>query len=260
MFLHFNMRRLKAIEVSDSGNHGEFYFTWRCFVDRMDDDLQLAQGFSMGCPIDDGYSMLEGEERILNDPKVTIKLPDVAEGETNQISLDLFSWEADHSAEEVKKLFTNDAVAKLMQIHEAAKHDTKKTREAFLAWIQDGDNEVIKALVAAGALGATAVAPYVAASAAAVKVFEWTLDTIKDNSDDFLGFARAELIYTRKGGELSYRWIFNDGVGTWFNEEQPMIGQSWRVLEANRGNQLESSFLVQVVSESPHQLMVAPPA
>lgn len=258
MYLHFNLRRMKCLRSTDSGKSSEFYFTWRGYVEEKE-TIQLAQGFSLGCPIDNGYALRTGEQRALNDPKFTVNLPDVAEGETQRFTLDLFAWESDHSTDETKKLFTNAATEQLMKIHAQSKENKKKVRDSFLKWVQDGDNELIAALVATGIMAASSVVPYVAIAKAAVKLMSWGVEVVKSNSDDYLGFSRSEVIYTRKNGKVLYRWIFNDGVETWLSEERPAIHQDWRVLEANRDNEIDCKFSIQIVESNPNEFTEPPP-
>ncbi len=251
MFLHFNMRRFKCLKKSDAGSMAEYYFTWRCYVDKNENDMDLVQGFSLGCPVDDGYSMTEGDQRPLNDPRFTVELPDVAEGENKRVTLDLFAWESDYSTEEVKKLFSNEAAAKLVEIHTSAQKKKNQTREDFLKWVRDDDNGFISDLVDAGVVASSTVTPYVTISKALFNLAGWVFRAVRDNSDDYLGFTRAEIHYTRIGGELLYRWIFNQGAETWLMGEKQKIFQNWRILEADQGNELDAKFLVQIVADSP---------
>jgi len=214
----------------------------------------VAQGFSLGCPVNDGYSMATGDIRRLNDPKFTIALPNVNKGETKHLVLDLFAWESDHSTEETKRLFTNEAATKLMEIYEVTKKRKKKTQEKMIDWIESDDNEIVNALVSVGVTAASVVTPYVTVARAGIKIFSIVQEVIKSNSDDFLGTARASVIYTRlDDGRLLYRWIFNNGVESWFEEERPVIHQSWRIFEANRDNELDCKFIIQIAAESPNE-------
>jgi hypothetical protein len=250
VFIHCNVRRAKCIRFSDPGKTAEYYFTWRAYL-AGDKEYQLAQGFSLGCPIDDGYSMATGDMLELNDPRFTLELPAAHEGETKRFVLDLFCWEADSSTAETKRLFTNAAAKKLMQIYEASEKRNRKTRDGLLSWVQNDDNEVLQALAETGVLAPSVALPYQTVASAAVKVFDFVLDIIKNNSDDYLGISRSELVYTRREGKPLYRWIFNNGFETWFPEEKPVIHQSWRVREANRDNELDCKLIVQVASTSP---------
>jgi hypothetical protein len=258
MFLHCNMRRAKCLRFSDSGKTGEFYFTWRAYLPS-DGAIELAQGFSLGCPIDDGYSMAAGDGRVLNDPRFTVELPNVGPGETKHFVLDMFCWEADHSSEETKRLFTNDAAKKLMQLHKGAEARSRKTRESFLSWLQDGDNDVATSLLSQGLLSPAIKTAYESVTSGALKLLDFALDAIKSNSDDYLGTSRSELLYTRdSAGQLRYRWIFDNGIETWFKEEGPKIHQTWRILEANRDNELDCKFLIQIAAGSPTEFQLPP--
>jgi hypothetical protein len=254
MYIHCNVQRIKCIRFSDSGATAEYYFTWRAYLGGAK-ETQLAQGFSLGCPIDDGYSMKEGDTRLsLNDPRFTLELPDVQKGETRRFVLDMFCWEADSSSEETKRLFTNAAAKKLMQIYAASEGRSKKTRDDLTKWVKDGNNEVLKALTAVGILSPATILPYELVATAAFKVLDGVLEVLRSNSDDYLGTSRCEVVYTRNAdGNLLYRWIFNNGFETWFPQEQPVIHQSWRVDEANRDNELDCKLIVQIASESPEQ-------
>jgi hypothetical protein len=252
MFIHCNIQRMKCIRFSDPGATAEYYFTWRAYLGG-EKDTEIAQGFSLGCPIDDGYSMAEGDTRLsMNDPRFTLALPNVQKGETKRFVLDLFCWEADSSSEETKRLFTNDAAKKLMQVYKASEARSKKTKDELTKWVKDGNNPVLNALAAAGVSAPSAVAPYEVITTAAFKILDGVLAIIRSNSDDYLGMSRSEVIYTRDAdGKLLYRWVFNNGFETWFPQEQPVIHQSWRVDEANRDNELDCKLIVQIASESP---------
>lgn len=259
MFLHFNMRRFKCLKKSDAGKMGEYYFTWRCYVDKNEKDLDLVQGFSMGCPVDDGYSMAVGDHRVLNDPKFSVELPRVAEGEHKRVTLDLFAWESDFSTEKVKKLFTNEAAAKLVEIYQNAQAGKDQTREDFLEWVFDDDNGFIDDLVNTGVLGASTLTPYVTISKALFKLGGWVFRVVRDNSDDYLGFTRAELHYTRQNGEILYRWIFNNGAETWLSGEKAEIFQDWRILDGGQENELDAKFLIQIVESNPNEFLESEP-
>lgn len=253
MYLHFNMRRAKCLRYSDAGHFAEYYFTWRAYVDGTT-QVQVAQGFSLGCPADDGYSMRNGEERPLNDPKFTVELPDVAEGETKRFVLDLFAFESDFGTMEVKKAFTNEAAAKVMELAEQANASKDKLLKDFTGWLAS-DNEVVKALVATGVLAASAVVPYVAIATAAVKALSWVVDAIRSNKDDLLGQCRVEILYTKVDGKRHYRWIFNDGASIWKDNEGEPFYQDWRAQEADGGNVIDCRFLVQIVAARPNELV-----
>jgi hypothetical protein len=256
VFLHFNLRRAKCLRFSDSGKTSEFYFTWRAYLPG-DTEVQLAQGFSLGCPIDDGYSMATNDQRTLNDPRSTLELPDVARSQTRHFVLDLFCWEADHSSEETKRLFTNEAAKKLMQLQRGNEARSKKARDSFVSWLQSGDNDAASALVSGGLLSPAVQTAYETVTNGALKLLSFALDLIKSNSDDYVGTARCELIYMRDAeGKLRYRWVFDNGVETWFDNEGPTIHQSWRVLEANRDNELDCKLLIQIAASSPTEFSV----
>src|SRR5688572_14862990 len=110
MYLHFSLQKAKALRVSDAGSEGEFYWTWQAYIQGKG-ETQLAQGFSTKCDIGSGLSFGPGEAiNNLNDPRFTIALPDLNDGEERNVVIDLHCWESDHSSEEVKSVFTNTAV------------------------------------------------------------------------------------------------------------------------------------------------------
>lgn len=254
MFLHFNLRRLKCLRFRDAGAHAEYYFAWRAYMDGAS-QVQVAQGFSLGCPADDGYSMRTGDERPMNDPKFTVELPDVDEGKTRRFVLDLFAFESDFGTLQVKKAFTNEAAKKIVDLAEQSKASKDKLLKDFTGWLASGDNEVVKALVTTGVLAASAVVPYVAIAAAALKALTWVVDAIRSNQDDYLGQCRVEIIYAKVKGKRLYRWIFNDGASVWKDKEEEPFHQDWRIHEADGGNILDARFLVQIVSAKPDQLV-----
>lgn len=255
MFVHLNLRRTKCMRASrDAGRDSEFYFTWRVALDG-GDDVQLAQGFSLGCPIDDGYTMRGGQTRDLNDPRFTVELPAVGQGETKRATITLFAWESDRSTEEVKKLFTNAAAQKLVQVHKKHKDRKAAAKAEILDFVQDGDNEILTALAQTGVVAANIATPYVTVAKAAVKVLSLVLSAIRGNSDDYLGSMTVDVMYTRtEENKLEYRWIFNDGAEAWFDDERYRVFQSWRCREANGNHELDSHLHLQVVSGSPDEM------
>lgn len=258
MFLHFNMRRVKCIRHSDAGGFAEYYFAWRAYVDGAK-QVHVAQGFSLGCPADDGYSMRTGDERPMNDPKFTVDLPDVAEGETKRFVLDLFAFESDFGTLQVKKAFTNEAAQKIVELAEQSKASKDKLLKDFGAWLSSGENEIVSALVTTGVIAASAVVPYVAIATAALKALSWVVDAIRSNKDDYLGQCRVEIIYTKVDGKRHYRWLFNDGASIWKDKEEEPFHQDWRIHEADGGNILDCRFLAQVVAARPDELAAALP-
>jgi hypothetical protein len=74
-YLFFNVPVIKCISFSDAGGEAEYYATYQAYFDLDAHTIQLTQGFSLGCPIDDGYSFRRGQAKELNDPKFLMKLP-----------------------------------------------------------------------------------------------------------------------------------------------------------------------------------------
>ncbi|MDD9932977.1 MAG: hypothetical protein OXT09_05200 [Myxococcales bacterium] len=256
MYLHFNLRNIKCLKQSDKllDKESEFFHTYRVYIGSADQDVQLTQGFSLGAPIDDGYALEEGQQKTVNDPRFTVQLPDVDDGATMRVVLDLFAWESDSAnTEEIKKLFTNEASAKLMEIYKAQDKKKKKTYEKFMDWVQDGDNEVLGALITTGIVASSVVTPYVAVAKAATSILGWALEAARTDGDDPLPYARMEVLIARTDGKLRYRWIFNNGAETWFEEERPWIRGAWRAEEANNDNILDHTYGIQIVEASPDE-------
>src|SRR5690349_9636296 len=126
-----------GIQFSDAGGEAEYYWTYQAYYDLDANTMQLSQGFSLGCPLDDGYAFRPGDTRELNDPKFLMKLPELQENQSNVITLDLFLWESDHSTEDTKKVFSNVAAQKLQQVYSDAKQVKQKAQDDFLKWFKD---------------------------------------------------------------------------------------------------------------------------
>jgi len=252
VFLHFNLSNVKAMKVSDAGAASEFYWTFQLFTEEEGGaSSSLAQGFSLGCPVDDGYSLRVGEQRKLNDPRFTVALPEPVEGETRLVSMDLYCWESDHSSSEVKKVFTNAAAQEIMAIHEQSQANKRKAREEILRWLSSESNEVLQMAME----GAAGVTPYVAMARAAVPLLKWVIAELRNNSDDLIGRSRTELFYAKQDGKLHYRWLVNDGVETWMDQEEAPYFHEHEFLEASGGNHVVASAIYQTVYEYQRRLV-----
>jgi hypothetical protein len=247
MFLHVNLRRAKALAVSDNGKESEFYWTWQAYTEDEKFTL-LRQGFSTGAPLETGYSFGPGATIELNDPKFTIELPKVSHGETKRVVLDIHCWESDGSTAEVKKLFTNDAVQKLWAIYEAAQYSKKRTMEDFEGWLDKSGLDLLKQAV--GAISSAAVGG-VALAKEVVPLIKLAIQAIQNNSDDYVGMLRAEILVTGTAIGLKYRWIINNGVEVWIEEEKAPYYVRHRFREASGDNEIETQFIFQPVDAHP---------
>jgi hypothetical protein len=224
MRLWFNVPTIKCVDHDDSGPHAEYYFTYQAYFDLDDQQRSLTQGFSQGCPLDDGYALRKKEERVVNDPKFLFNLPELEVGKSNVVTLDVYLWESDHSTIETKKVFTNAAALKLWEIYNAAAQQKQKTKDEFFKWLQDqGIGLVADAATVLGASAAVGAA-MVTVGKALIPFVSWAIDLAKNNSDDFVGMSRIQLVYKRLEQGYKYRRILNDGAGiAWIpNEERPL--------------------------------------
>lgn len=210
MHLHFNNRIAKCQKSVDFGSHGEYYWTLQMF---MDDEEQsfLYQGFSTGPEIDSGYSLKPNEEREVNDPKFTVNLPELRDGEERRVVTDFFCWESDRSSENVKKTFTNQAAECLWKIYEKNKREKKESLKEFEKWVSSRDDNTIASFIE-DVTSLTNVMPYVALAKGAVPLVRSGIEVAKNTSDDFIGSNRVELFYKRVGDSYRFRWLANQGI------------------------------------------------
>jgi hypothetical protein len=255
MYLHVNMRHAKCLRVGDAGSNAEFYWTYQVFTEHRD-NTYLNQGFSLGCPIGGAYSYSPGDQRELNDPRFTVKLPDLNEGETRHFYIDLHCWESDHSTEEVKKVFTNTASERLFAYYLENEKNKKKTQEEFMKWLENEDNDLLTKIIDADPI----ILPYVKIARSAIPLIKWAVELVKSNSDDYIGISRSSLIYTKKDGHYQYRWMFNNGVETWIDEEEAPIYHEHRFQEASGNNEILAKLIYQLVFDESTTLVSTSPS
>jgi hypothetical protein len=248
MYLHFNNRRAKCLRASDSGGKAEYYWTWQVYTEEPTQTL-VQQGFSIGCPIDDGYGFRPGMELELNDPKFTVQLPPASSTE-RRVVCDLYCWESDHSTEEVKKVFTNAAAAKLWQIFEKQKTSKSKTLEEFTRWLDESGSGFLEE--AMGAIGAAGAAlPALALAKKAIPLIKMAVDVARSNGDDYIGYHRTELFYVRANGKLKFRWMLNNGVETLMVGEQKPYYVQLSFMSSDSSNQVVTKSFFQVIDAIP---------
>jgi hypothetical protein len=255
-YLFYNVPVIKCISFSDSGGEAEYYATYQAYFDLDAHTLQLSQGFSLGCPIDDGYSFRRGQTRELNDPKFLMKLPDLEDGKANIITVDLFLWESDHSTEDTKKIFSNVSAERLQQVYSDAKQVKKKAKDDFKKWLEDQGLGMLSSI--ASALGGAATgASFVGISKQVIPLLEWGIELAKSNSDDYVGMIRTELLYRKAAGKYEYRWILNGGAERkWIDAERAPLESATRVTQASNDNQIDVNTLMQVLLEEDARPMI----
>jgi hypothetical protein len=246
-YLFFNVPVAKCIRFSDAGGEAEYYFTYQAYYDLDANTLQLSQGFSLGCPLDDGYAFRPGDRKDLNDPKFLIRLPELQEKQSNVITLDLFVWESDHSTEDTKKIFSNAAAQKLQQVYRDAQRVKQKAQEDFLSWFKEQGLGMLGEVASSLGSAAAGVA-FVGVTKQLIPLLEWGIQLVKSNSDDYVGMIRTELIYKRVNGAYQYRWVLNGGAPrNWTLAEEAPLEMVTRVTEASNDNILDVHTLMQVL-------------
>ena len=251
MYLHLNCLKAHCLASGDGylDAHSEFYWTWSVYSDSdSSDDIRISQGFSAGCPVDTGYEMNDDEDsyRELNDPKFTIELPEVADGETKKVRIELQCWESDCSSIEVKKAFTNSALQTMIEIHEKNLETKKKIIEEIYSWIDDEDNQFLEAIVAAGVIDAG----YITIAKSLLPLFKIVYGYIKSNSDDYIGLFAADLIIKNSGGKITYKWLFNNGSEFWLDAEGKFFKEAL-FSQYNNENIIMLNILLEIVSTDP---------
>jgi hypothetical protein len=246
-YLFFNVPVAKCIRFTDAGGEAEYYFTYQAYYDLDANTMQLSQGFSLGCPVDDGYAFSPGVIRALNDPKFLMKLPELQENQSNVITLDLFLWESDHSTEDTKKMFSNVAAQKLQQVYSDAQQVKKKAQDDFLSWFNEQGMGML-GQVASSLGGAAAGAAFVGVTKQLVPLLEWGIQLVKSNSDDYIGMIRTELLYKKVNGAYQYRWVLNGGAPrNWTHAEEAPLEMVTRITEASADNIVDAHTLMQIL-------------
>jgi hypothetical protein len=176
-----------------------------------------------------------------------MRLPELADGKDNVITLDLFLWESDHSTEDTKKIFSNAAAQKLQQVYSDARQVKQKAQDDFLSWFK-GQGLGMLGDVASALGSAAAGATFVGVTKQLVPLLEWGIQLVKSNSDDYVGLVRTELLYRRVGDKYQYRWILNGGAPrAWTHAEQAPLEMVTRVTEASGQNIVDVHTLMQVL-------------
>jgi hypothetical protein len=235
--------------MADAGKKAEYYWTWQVYSEDSEKTI-LHQGFSIGCELDDGYKFSQGQEWPipLNDPRFTIKLPDLKDGEERRIVTDLFAWESDWSTLEVKKVFTNAAAAELWKIYEAAGKKKKEALKKFEGWL-DSSGEGLLEEFGKVASGAKSLIPYLALTKKAIPLIKAAIALVKSNSDDFNGFNRMELFYKKEGDNYKYRWLLNDGIPKDWEEQEEKLYLDLNFMSPSTKNLVVTKSFFQVIME-----------
>ena len=245
MHLHFNNRIARCQKSADIGSHGEYYWTLQMFMDDEENSL-LYQGFSTGPEIDSGYSLEPNEEREINDPKFTVNLPELKDGEERRIVTDLFCWESDYSSENVKKAFTNTAAERLWQIYEKNKKEKKESLDEFEKWVTDKDDSAISTFIES-ATSIAGVMPYVALAKSALPIVRSGIEVAKNSTDDFIGSNRVELFYKREGNSYRFRWLANQGIEEYEGEFPITYQQIFTFESGDRDEKIVTKSFFQVI-------------
>lgn len=251
MYLHLNCLKAHCLASGDGilDNYSEFYWTWSVYSDdKSSDEIQVAKGFSAGCPIDTGYEMNDSDSnyRELNDPKFTIELPEVANGETKKVRVELQCWESDHSSIDVKKAFSNDALQTMIGIYEKNLATKKQIIDEFYSWIDDDDNQFIEAIVSAGVIDAG----YLTIAKSLLPLCKIVYGYIQSNSDDLIGFFAADLFITNTNGKISYKWVFNNGSEYLLDAEGKFYKEA-TFTQYNNKNSILLNILLEIISSDP---------
>jgi hypothetical protein len=251
MLLHFNLT--SATCQLNSGwfldKDSEFYWTWKFFYD--DDEKKeqtIWQGFSLGCELDGGYSFNDSGllYKMMNDPEFQIKLPELKEGESKQIFLQLYCWESDQCTDIVKKSFTNTSLENLWEIAKKVDERKDKVKEEFLKWLKDGDNSIVSAIISAGSIDANAIK----IARGVLDLGGFAVDLIQSNGDDLIGVNSFVLSIAKKNGQNYYRWTFHNDTGEWQNEKSE-IPKTINFQSADAKNIIRTDVRLSMFSEMP---------
>jgi len=213
MFIQFVLNKIYAKEIQDMpynpfDKKSEFYQTWQlCDLDPLIPLEKEAksnwarQGFSLGGAPDSGIEFSKGEERRVDDPQITFKLPPLKKGEIRRFRLDIHWWESDLSTEKVRGVFTSSALKLLIKSWKKANEDNAKAKDLLEKWIKENMSDVIKGVLKAASLSGT---PWISVACNMLPLFELILDVVRNNTDDYL--ARHSFILEIQKTEESMRW------------------------------------------------------
>lgn len=248
-YLHYNLKRAKALRVSDAGRQSELYWTYSVYSpEKEGSKTLLRQGFSADPRIDTGDSFGVGDVRELNDPKFTVELPELHDGEERRVVVDIACWDSDHSTAEVKKLYTNAAMEKLWEVYEATERKKKRALETFMDWIDNSSDDFVAAAIAVAGTGGAAL-PYIALAKEAVPLIKAAVQLIRGNSDDWFGTERVELFYSRSGDDYRYRWLVNDGIESDYGGQRDPYYITHHWLSDDGKNSVVGKAFLQVITE-----------
>jgi len=244
MYLHYRLKTLKCIKGDDRWGDPDYYFTWQVYQDD-DATALLHQGFSTGCPIDEGHTVAEGQQIPMSDTTFTVALPDVAPGQQTRLWVDLFAWENDADTAMVKKLFTNVAATKLWQLYEQNQMQKQNHIDAFVQWIDEDGMAILQAALTAAGGPTAAVIPIARAVFGLTKL---AIQAISEEDDDLIGSVRTELIIARDpSGRFKYRWITNQGAEVVVDREVEPYYQTPVIRQANGKNVIGLNMFFQVI-------------
>jgi hypothetical protein len=245
MYLHFNLLSATCLKNYDNffGGNSEFYWTWTAYHEDTSNNVNLARGFSVGCPLDEGYEMNTGEKkyRKLSDPRFTIKLPELNVGEEKLLKIQIDCWESDGSTVEVKKAFTNEAVETLFKIYEQQKENKNKAMEGFEKWINDDSNDFLTNLTKIVSVNMD----YVVIAKSLLPLFKSVKKSVESNSDDLVGSFSVDLLIKKTTAGIEYFWLFEDGV-TKGAKEDDKIFYAYTFREYNDDNVVNVNMLFNI--------------
>jgi hypothetical protein len=245
MFLHFNNRMASCQKTGDPGNDGEYYWTWQVLSGN-NDELAIAQGFSIRPKLDDGIVIRQGETfQDLNDPKFTIELPDVTIGETRKVRLDLFCWEHDVARDTVaiKRIFTNNALQKLVDLYEYQQVGRQDALKAFGEWLKEDSTDFLTTTEFSKAI------PMVAIASTTLPVLTSIIQLLSSTkSDDLVGVKQVELFYTKVADRTYlYRWLGDNGIEEVYRDEHPPIWNEFRFERADGRELMVTKCFFQII-------------
>lgn len=252
MLLHLNVLNGRCMRFSDQilDKGAEYYFTWLAHYDVDDKFVNLAQGFSLGCPLENGYSFNTTNEayRTLNDPRFTIALPEIPKGQSRTVHIELYLWESDHGSVDVKKAFTNPAAERLWTIWTALDQKKTKVRDEFFEWLEGSDNQPLQELLNVEIFNTT----FIKLANAIIPIIKWSIDLVESNGDDLIGVFQADLVMEHTEEGIRYRWIFDNGAEIWLPQSnEDKIYREYEFDSADSKNRLISNILLQTTNTAP---------
>ncbi len=253
MLLNFNLISATCLKNYDGifDKDSEFYWTWSLCADLNSSNSEVARGFSSGCSLDSGYDFNDSDKkyRELADPFFSLELPQLANEETKIISFELRCWESDFGTVDIKKFYSNQALAKLFEIYNNQITKKNEIENEFKEWLGSTDLETILGSIISNNVY---VGGYITIAKAIFNTIQLAEKIVKSNGDELIGVYRADLILNKKNDKINYRWVWQDTTENWVDIGSSIFKQ--HIFEQdNRNNKISTSMKFSILEKEPNR-------